>query len=250
MTSNNSLLVGQIALELRLVGREQLQQCLDYQAGQVQPKPIGALLVQNGFLTETQMERVLDEQRRRFAEGLPHAPATREALSFGKLVVQHGHARPENVSEALRAQQDLAERGIRRRLGELLVAAGRLPAEAVPAILKMQGKTLMACTFCGAHFNVLSAIAEGYPCRECGMPLAEKTVSISAYDTAYLMPAVDPRARPETTRREPAPAKKEALQGTGGVDPGREERNRRVMKVLLLVFLLFVAAYLLSRSGT
>ncbi len=249
MTLTNSLLVGQIALELRLVSHEQLRQCLDFQAGQMQPKPIGALLIRNGFLTEAQFEQVLEEQRRRFAEGLPHAPASRDALSFGKLVVQHGYAGAESVSEALRAQQDLADRGIRRRLGELLVAAGRLPAEAVPVILKMQGKTLMACTFCGAHFNVLSTIAEGYPCRECGMPLGEKTVSVSAYDTAYLLPAVDPRARRETVRREAAP-ETAAAQGAGVNDPESEDRKRRMLKVLLLVALLFVAVYLLSRSGT
>ncbi len=248
MTPTNSLLVGQIALELRLVSRDQLQQCVDFQAGQVNPKPIGALLVQNGFLSAEQLERVLAEQGRRFAESGPPAPATRDAISFGKLVVQQGYATPESVGEALRAQQDLADRGVRRRLGELLVAAGRLPAEAVPLILKLQGKTLMACTFCGAHVNVLTTIAEGYPCRECGMPLGEKTVSISAHDTAYLMPAVDPRERRETARREAAPAAPAPKDGGDG-DPGRRERTRRMLRILLLLGLLSAAVYLLSRAA-
>jgi hypothetical protein len=233
---------------LGLVTREQLGECIEFQSGQVQPKPIGSLLVQNGYLNEEQLSRILDEQRRRFAEGLPHAPATREAFSFGKLAVRHGYATTESVSEALRAQQDLADRGLRRRLGELLVAAGRLPAEAVPLILKLQGKTLMACTFCGAHFNVLTTISEGYPCRECGMPLGEKTVSVSAYDTAYLLPAVDPRERRDTARRAAAPAV-EAPKGAKGADPRRGERNRRMLRILLLLALLSAAVYLLSRSA-
>jgi len=60
MTGGNRLLVGQIALELSFVTREQLQECIDFQAGQPQPKPIGALLVENGFLTPEKLAAVLE----------------------------------------------------------------------------------------------------------------------------------------------------------------------------------------------
>jgi hypothetical protein len=205
MTPRNRLLIGQIALDLQLVTRDQLQQCVDFQAGQVQPKPIGALLVQNGFLNTDQLAKIIEEQERRLQEPLPHAPASVGAVAFGRLVVDRGLTQSEHVNEALRAQQDLADRGVRRRLGELLVEAGHLKAETVPGLLKAQGKTLMACTFCGSHYNVLTSIAEGYPCRQCGMAMNETLGTISAVETAYLLPAIDLRPRPEAPRPAAAP---------------------------------------------
>ncbi|HXX94440.1 MAG TPA: hypothetical protein VEN81_12460, partial [Planctomycetota bacterium] len=206
MPVRNSLLLGQIALELKLITPEKLKQCLDLQAGQVNPRPIGALLVEEGFLTPEALATAVEEQSRRLADTAPFASAPKAAVSFGRLLVQGGHATQEHVNEALRAQQDLAERGDRKRLGEILVESGRIPFETVPAILKQQGKVLMSCTFCGTHLNVIQAIAQGYPCRRCGMPLEEKAVSVSAEDTAYLLPPVDPRIASRAPAGAPVPA--------------------------------------------
>jgi hypothetical protein len=158
----------------------------------------------------------------------------------------------EHVNEALRAQQDLADRGVRKRLGELLVEAGHLSADAVPDVLKAQGKVLMACTFCGAHFNVLITIADGYPCRKCGMPLDQKTGIdvVSADETAYLLPAVDPRPRapsPDTVRRETA--LREAASKASSPSPafGRAFLLQ-LAKILVLIGLLTLALYLLTKD--
>jgi len=245
----NNLLIGQIALDLKLITKEQLQQCLDHQSGQSIPKPIGALLVQAGFLTEEQVAMAVAEQRRRLADSAPYAQAKREEISFGRLLVQGGHVTQEHVNEALRAQQDLADRKIRKRLGEMLVESGHLKFEVVPAILKMQGKVLMSCTFCGTHINVIQAISEGYPCRRCGMPLEEKAASVSAEDTAYLLPAVDPRiartrsAAPPPAAPAPAPA------------PERRPLTlppilRRLISILIGFGTILLVLWLLSRSSS
>ncbi len=246
MTPRNSLLVGQIALEQNLLTREQLQQCLDLQAGQVQPKPIGALLVETGFLTPAKLAELIEEQGRRMREASPYVPAEKEAVSFGRLVVKHGHATREHVNEALRAQQDLADRGIRKRLGELLVEAGHLDAAVVPRVLRMQGKTLMACTFCGTHFNVLSAIADGYPCRKCNMPLAEQTVTISALESAYLLPAVDPRAL--APKPEPVPAAPPPVDPRSAGDEELRGVWKRMIVVATVITVLGLAIYFLTRA--
>jgi hypothetical protein len=249
MTPRNRLLIGQIALDLQLVTRDQLQQCVDFQAGQVQPKPIGDLLVQNGFLTAEQLARVLEEQARRMKEMLPHAPTEVGAVAFGHIVVERGLTGQEQVNEALRAQQDLADRGVRRRLGELLVDAGHLKAEAVPVLLKAQGKTLMACTFCGSHYNVLTSIAEGYPCRQCGMPMSETLGTISAIETAYLLPAVDLRPRPDAPRPAPAPVPA-AVPPSAPAPAGTVDREllRRVVQVILIITFLGLLCYYLSKG--
>jgi len=248
MIGSNRLLIGQIALELSFVTREQLQECVDFQAGQPQPKPIGALLVECGFLTPEKLTAVIDEQQRRLRESLPHAPTARGAVSFGRLVVDGGHATMEAVNQALRAQQDFSERGIRRRLGELLVDAEHLKAEIVPSLLKLQGKTLMACTFCGSHYNVLTSISEGYPCRKCGMPMNETLGTISAIDTAYLLPALDTRPRVETARQSPPPAAAPApLPQLHFSSEHRKELVFRIIQVIAIIGAIGLGLYLLSR---
>ena len=247
MTPRNRLLIGQIALELQLVTRDQLQQCVDFQAGQVQPKPIGALLVQNGFLNTEQLTQVLEEQERRLKEPQAHTPVAVGEYAFGKLVVERGLTTPEHVHEALRAQQDWADRGIRRRLGELLVEAGHLKAELVPGLLKVQGKTLMACTFCGAHYNVLTTICEGYPCRACGMAMSETLGTISAIETAYLLPAIDSRPRPD--RAAPAPVAAPAVVAPAPRTPVLSpDLIRQLIQVLVVIGVLGLLLYLFTKD--
>lgn len=246
----NNLLIGQIALDLRLVTKEQLQQSLDLQSGQSIPKPIGALLVQAGFMTEEQLQAVVAEQRRRLADSAPYAPAKREEISFGRLLVQGGHVSQERVNEALRAQQDLADRKIRKRLGELLVESGHLKFETVPVLLRLQGKVLMSCTFCGTHINVIQAISENYPCRRCGMPLQEKAASVSAEDTAYLLPPVDPRiarARAPIPTAAPAPAPAPAPERRPFVLP---PVLRRLITILLGFGAILLVLWYLSKTST
>jgi hypothetical protein len=253
MKSRNSLLIGQIALELGLLAPDQLQQCVDLQAGQVQPRPIGALLLENRFLTQAQLDEIILEQRRRLEQESPHTPSQKGSVAFGSLAVRHGCVKVEHLNEALRAQQDLADRGQRKRLGELLVGAGHLAAEVVPGLLKMQGKTLLACTFCGSHYNVLSSIAEGYPCRKCGMPLGEKIVTLSALETAYLLPAKDPR--PQQTRESgsppsPAPAASKAAASIPSLDAAtRRALLLRLLQILTFIGILMLALWLFSKSS-
>src|SRR5581483_5350234 len=113
----------------------------------------------------------------------------------------------------------LADRGVRRRLGELLVESGHLKAEIVPTLPKVQGKTLMACTFCGSHYNVLTSIAEGYPCRQCGMAMNETLGTISAVETAYLLPAIGSPVRPEPAPLAATPAASPATVPVASASP-------------------------------
>lgn len=250
MTPRNRLLIGQIALDLQLVTRDQLQQCVDFQAGQVQPKPIGALLIQNGFLTNDQLTQVLAEQERRLKEPQAHTPIAIGDFAFGRLVVDRGRVKQEHVNEALRAQQDLADRGTRRRLGELLADAGHLQADLVPSLLKLQGKTLMACTFCGSHYNVLTSIAEGYPCRQCGMAMSETLGTISALETAYLLPAIDTRPRPDpVTRPASASAPPAVVAAASSTPPALSpEVIRHLIQVIAVIGALGLLLYLFSKN--
>src|SRR5688500_10392853 len=112
MNPSNSLLVGQIALELGFLTEERLRSCLEQQAGQTKARPIGTVLLENHFLTPEQLEKVVAEQHRRMKESVPFAVATKAEAAFGRLLVKSGLVSEEHVNEALRAQQDFAERQV------------------------------------------------------------------------------------------------------------------------------------------
>jgi hypothetical protein len=246
MAPRNSLLLGQIALDLGVLSPEKLQECLVLQAGQVRPRPLGTLLLENGFLTEGDLGLVMQEQARRLRETVPYAEGQREEVSFGRLLVKAGFTTLERVNEALRAQQDLAERGVRKRLGELLVEAGHIAPEVVQAVLRMQGKVLMACTFCGAHFNVVESLADRYPCRKCDMPLGQTVAVVSAEDSCYLLPAVAATV-PAAAPAPPAAARVEAAAVAAAVvaAPVTEGSGVGRRVALLLTFLATLALVLL-----
>ncbi len=243
MTAANRLLIGQIALERGLLSQEQLRQCLDLQAGQPAPKSLGALLVELGFLTEAQISLLCEEQKRRLAEDMATAPAPKDEFAFGRLLVKGGHATQEQVNEALRAQQDLAERNVRKRLGELLVEAGHLGPDAVRAVLKQQGKVLMSCTFCGRHMNVVEAIADRAACTKCGMPLEEKIAGVAAGETAYLLPAVDV----STLRAVKAPSLPAPAPAPSPPPPPARRRGARWDLLIVIAALAALVLFLVSR---
>jgi hypothetical protein len=116
----------------------------------------------------------------------------------------------------------------------------------VPGLLKTQGKTLMACTFCGSHYNVLTSIAEGYPCRQCGMPMNDTLGTISAVDTAYLLPAIDTRPRPEPTPK-PAAAPEAVLPAPAAPPAIDREVLLRLVQVVGVIGILGLILYLFSR---
>ncbi len=206
MTGINRLLIGQIALERGFITAARLREALDLQAGQPLPKPLGTILVESRFITTAQLLEAVDEQVRRLKEGLAYVDAEKRELAFGRLLVRYGHVPEMRVNEALNVQQDLAERGIRKRLGQILVEAGHLRPAVVLELLAIQGKVLMSCTFCGTHQNVLKSISDKAACPKCGMPMQSYSVEVAAQpDTAYLLPHVDISTLRRAAIRDPLP---------------------------------------------
>ncbi|MBI2901357.1 MAG: hypothetical protein HYY17_14325 [Planctomycetes bacterium] len=176
MTGSNNLLIGQIALDMKLVTPEQVREVL-----KEQPRLIGAALVAKGYITDEQLVTLIEEQRRRLDEPVDYAGVRKDDMLFGRLLVKRGHVGEEFLNLALRRQQELAESGLIKRLGEILVAVGAVTAETVRATLAMQNKTLMACPSCGTRFNV---IGEPGPCEKCGVGLVPESGDVRADKTA------------------------------------------------------------------
>ena len=168
MGPRNELLVGQIALDLGFITQQQLNVCLDFQAGVDHPQPIGSLLVAKGYLTDKQLLDIMDEQQKRLGQKNKYSEVRREDGLFGKLVVRHGIVTVDQVNEALRIQQEMAEKGILKRLGEIMLDSGELTPDSILEILHDQGKTIMMCPACMKRYNVVNFDEKKAPqCREC-----------------------------------------------------------------------------------
>lgn len=196
MKLRNELLLGQIALDWGLVSPDQLNAILDEQSKLKAPKPVGVLLVARGLLTDEQLVKIIDEQRRRMGKPPDYGGVRREDSLFGRLVVKLGYATEEQVNECLRAQQDLAEAGVTKRLGEIMMDCGRLGAEAILQIVEAQGKKIMVCPGCLARYNVSGwEPHRKFPCKQCGQALELELGTIHVDDSFWSLPAIGEQGR-------------------------------------------------------
>ena len=214
----NAFLIGQIALEMKLLKPEDLQACLTLQAAKADRRSLGKYLVSAGYLDPPQLERVLEEQRRCLEAKAAFSEDSQEFALFGKILAREGRVSADPVHDALAAQSDMRERGIGKRLGELLFEAGHVSADDVRNALERQGKRIMACVSCDVRFNVLSWLSNGYPCRRCGAALVPAVEALDASETCFLTPvrtsspststsrAVAPPPAPVVPERRTAPA--------------------------------------------
>ncbi len=205
MPARHDLLFGQIAIQLGFCNHEQVEAALTLQAGAARPMSLGRHLVEEGYLSEDQHSKVLEQQRRNLmkpapAAGPSAAPPKSEIL-FGRLVVREGLASEEDVNAALREQGRTNDR---RTLGEVLVARGVLTPAQVEALLRKQQKWILKCPRCGVSLTVYSTSPspKQAACPRCGSPLVPGGVKGESTST---LGEVDTRTLREAALRRPAP---------------------------------------------
>ncbi|HEX7897650.1 MAG TPA: hypothetical protein VF950_07805 [Planctomycetota bacterium] len=154
---DNPHLIGQIALEAGFINPDQLDACLALQARD--PKPLGELLVQGGYLTEEQFAEVRRAQASRF-ERLEADPA-RGGL-FGQLAVRLGFLSAADLHRTLREQA-----GSSLQLGQLLLKKKRLTSEQFLEILRRQNRDIAQCPRCHAFYDLTGQRSEPFLCVEC-----------------------------------------------------------------------------------
>ncbi|MBI3269250.1 MAG: protein kinase [Planctomycetes bacterium] len=169
-------LLGRLAIREGGVAPDSLVECLAEQAGALaqgrERRPLGRLLVEKGYLTEDGLARLLEAKRALFLSPVPLGEARQEDARFGELLLAHGLAGPEQVSEALRLQDRLHDHAIDLRLGELLVRRGLLSETQVRDVLALQDKTVLCCPACAKAWNVVAyERGRSVPCPGCGASL-------------------------------------------------------------------------------
>ena len=153
-------LFGTLAVRYNFVLEHQVQEALNIQeqlkqSGQNVPR-MGEILAQRGYITIDQVQAVLKGQ-------LSSSPKR-----FGEIASASHFCTHADVEAALQVQNQIKACGSNQRLGEILVARGALRPHQVHAVLKEQGKAILACPGCNAKLNV-SGVSPGssVSCPRC-----------------------------------------------------------------------------------
>ena len=164
------VLFGEIAVQERYITPAQLEECLAVLRATTPPPRLGRVMQDKGYLTQLQIEVVLDIQRVNLADRRTKRETGR---LFGQLASVAGFCSPEQVREALLAQLEGTRKGSRRMLGQFLLASGRLNHFQFFEILRRQDKFFVHCDGCGANYLVEGKSDGGRVlCRGCFKVLA------------------------------------------------------------------------------
>ncbi len=185
---NSELLLGAIALREGLITRAQLFDALSAQERNP-AKNLGSVLVTRGWLKEEDIQRLLQLQQKSFGAPVAETDLTREAVTFGKILVRQRLATAFQVNECLRMQGQLSDAGITPvpQLGEIMVHRAYISRETVETVLQLQNLALYVCPSCnGALDGIPADLTADYPCPKCGasVPLLFARMAAEAYRVA------------------------------------------------------------------
>jgi hypothetical protein len=159
--------LGELLIDAKRLVAEQIAEALEEQ--ECTDEKLGAVLVRLGYLSIAERDFVLDFQRRQSGEG-----AASEKLRLGKILVATGDIRESELCEALAKRRDTG-----RRIGEELVATGRLSAERLGNALVLQRRLVSAVLIAA-----LSSVSPLFATQaEAGQRRADMAVSATVVDT-------------------------------------------------------------------
>lgn len=184
MASREEMLFGRLAVLHGLMEEKNLDECLKTQAAGKSPRPLADIILEKGFLSNTQVANL----KRLASQDLTvKRPATGpDTERFGRIALAKDWITTDQLAECLSLQRRMMGHNLHPNIGDVLVQKGYLEEDQVRLILKEQGKTLLKCPQCGSKYNVTGAEdkdkVKNLSCRRCGTALvpAGRTVVVSA----------------------------------------------------------------------
>lgn len=182
MLTKADILFGKIAVKAGMVSESQIDECIRAQEEMQQRKPLGMILLERQFISEEQLQKIIEIQKANLQEKAIHSRTKRDDGMFGRIVLKLGFATEEQVHDAVRIQAKIEE-DIFLRLGEIMVKKGYITNEQVQAVLDYQKKKIVVCPNCHTQFNVIM-FTEGsdiacYKCKSA-LHVPEKLTHVAA----------------------------------------------------------------------
>ena len=173
-------LFGQIALRLNIITKQQLGEALELQRCAKSQKPLGVLLMELQFVTQKDLDRILEAQKALAAQAATRQKAVREDNLFGKVAIRLNFTTEERLAECLSMQEQLPKDRF-MRLGDIMVIKGYLTVEQVKKIIDTQKGLILYCPKCDTQYNVVMfKPGASIQCYRCGSPLRIPSRATSA----------------------------------------------------------------------
>ncbi|TET32087.1 MAG: hypothetical protein E3J72_20365 [Planctomycetota bacterium] len=139
---HEEVLFGRIARVNGYISKEQLIECLTFQAKEAPEEFLGDILLGRGYLDLEQVLSVLLIQQENLERQVGGIDRRRRDILFGNLCIKRGFADMEDVYNALRQQAVHEREGGYRQIGEILIKQEKLTDEQVAEILEEQKKSM------------------------------------------------------------------------------------------------------------
>src|SRR5687767_8556449 len=133
--SESNVRAGKIAVGTGMVDQGTVDRALTLLEARDSQITLGELLLQLGHITAEQFKELMSLHHASALPGSPGASVLDESGLFGEAVIKRGLATPDQISDALREQAELAAKGTFKNLGELLIVRKVLSPEQVKNLL-------------------------------------------------------------------------------------------------------------------
>jgi hypothetical protein len=180
-------LFGQIALRLGILSKAQLQEVLEIQRFATGHKPLGVMLMELKYITEKDLEKIINAQKQMLNEANLRQKAVKEDNLFGKVAIRMNFCAEAQLQECLALQAQLPKERF-MRLGDIMVIKGYLTVEQVKKISDTQKGLILYCTQCDTQYNVVMfRPGASLQCYRCGSPLRipSRSTSSSVDESLY-----------------------------------------------------------------
>lgn len=194
MLTKADILFGKIAINAGMVSSDAVEDCVRLQEQMTEKKPLGMILIDKGFITEEQLTKIIEIQRKNLQERAIHSREKRDDGLFGKLVLRFNFATEEQINECIRIQAKL-ETDLFLRLGEIMVKKGYMTNDQVRQILEFQRTKILTCPNCNTQYNVIMFTpGTKLKCYKCDGELAvpERLTTVAAEDLPQPTDAAGP----------------------------------------------------------
>jgi len=135
---HEEVLFGRIAMVNGYISREQLIECLTYQAKEAPAEFLGDILLEHDYIDLEQVLSVLLLQQENLERQVGSIECRRRDILFGNLCIKKGFVDKEDIYKALRQQAVHERDGEHKSIGQILMDQEKLTEEQVAEVLEEQ----------------------------------------------------------------------------------------------------------------
>ncbi len=181
MGRRDEALLGKIALRDGFLTAAQIEECVRIQEEESVYRPLGALLIEKGYLEPRTLHAILQKQQQD-APPVERLERKRENdRIFSKICLTRNLLTFDQVNECLKLQTRKQKKGVFIPLSRLLIQKGYLTVDHVREVYKIQYGVVFFCPSCAVSYQIPDYSEEkAYPCPKCGAVLEFQNIQSEA----------------------------------------------------------------------